>query len=604
MPEAEKSAEEKLYRMHIMLCAGTSCVSGGSLVIKEVLEHELERRGLSEEVRIIETGCNGFCQAGPIMVVYPEGIFYQKLTPEDIPYLVEEHFLKGRPVPSLYYKKPSSQEKIPLLNEIGFFSNQVLRALRNRGLIDAENIDEYIARDGYRALAKALTEMRPEEIIAEVKDSGLRGRGGAGFSTGMKWEFCAREKGDVKYAVCNADEGDPGAFMDRSILEGDPHAVLEGMAIAGRAIGASQGYIYVRAEYPLAIQRLHVAIEQAMNYGLLGDNIFDTDFSFHVNLYYGAGAFVCGEETALLISIMGKRGMPRPRPPFPAQKGLWDKPTILNNVETYANVPQIILNGAKWFASLGTGKSKGTKVFALTGDISNNGLIEVPMGTPLRTIIFDIGGGIRKRRKFKAVQMGGPSGGCLPSELLDTPVDYESVTQTGAIMGSGGMVVMDETNCMVDMARYFLEFTQDESCGKCPPCRIGTKIMLDLLTKITEGKGEEGDVELLEDLASVIKSSSLCGLGQTAPNPVLTTIRYFRDEYEAHIKDKYCPAHSCVALLKFKVIEEKCKKCGLCYKVCPVEAIIWEKKKTAFIDQQKCIKCRSCYDACPFMAIE
>lgn len=604
MPEPAEKPKEKFYRMHVMLCAGTSCVSGGSPAIKEILLHELERHGLSDEIRVVETGCNGFCQAGPLAAIYPDGIFYQKLKPEDIPYLVVEHFLKGRPVPSLFYQKPTSQEKVPLLNEIPFFSNQVLRTLRNRGLIDAENIDEYIARDGYQALHKAIFEMTPEQIIEEIKASGLRGRGGAGFPTGVKWEFCAREKSEVKYIVCNGDEGDPGAFMDRSVLEADPHAVLEGMAIAGRAIGAKQGYIYVRAEYPLAIQRLHVAIKQAMDYGLLGDNILGSDFSFHVSLYYGAGAFVCGEETALLMSIEGKRGMPRPRPPFPAQKGLWGKPTVINNVETLAVVAQIILNGAKWYASLGTEKSKGTKVFALTGDIVNNGLIEVPMGIPLRSIIFDIGGGIKKRRKFKAVQIGGPSGGCLPAELLDTPVDYESITKTGAIMGSGGMVVMDETACMVDMARYFLEFTQDESCGKCPPCRIGTKIMLDMLKKITEGKGEEGDIELLEDLAKTIISSSLCGLGQTAPNPVLTTIRYFRHEYEAHIRDKYCPAHSCPALLKFRVMEDKCKKCGLCAKACPVGAIIWEKGKTAFIDQEKCIKCRSCYAACPFMSIE
>ena len=604
MPEPASGSGEKFYRMHVMLCAGTSCVSGGSPAIKEIMLHELERHGLLDEVRIVETGCNGFCAAGPIAVIYPDGIFYQKLKPEDIPYVVVEHFLKGRPVPALFYQKPSSQEKVPLLNEIAFFKNQVLRVLRNRGLIDAENIDEYIARDGYQALHKAITQMTPQGIVTEMKGSGLRGRGGAGFPTGTKWEFCAREKGDGKYIICNGDEGDPGAFMDRSVLEADPHAVLEGMAIAGRAIGAKQGYIYVRAEYPLAIQRLHVAIRQAMDYGLLGDNILGTDFSFHVDLYYGAGAFVCGEETALLTSIEGKRGMPRPRPPFPAQKGLWGRPTVINNVETLANIPQILLHGSKWYASLGTDKSKGTKVFALTGDIVNTGLVEVPMGIPLRTIIFEIGGGIKKRRKFKAVQMGGPSGGCISTELLDTPVDYESITKTGAIMGSGGMVVMDETACMVDVARYFLDFTQDESCGKCTPCRVGTKIMLDMLTKITEGKGEEGDIELLGDLARTIASSSLCGLGQTAPNPVLTTIRYFRHEYEAHIKDKYCPSHSCPALLKFSVIEDRCKKCGLCVKVCPVDAVIWEKGKLAFIEKEKCIKCRSCYAACPFMAIE
>ena len=601
---AEETGHTKAYRQHLLLCAGTSCVAGGCREVREALVEELKKHNLQDEIRVAETGCNGFCAAGPIMIVYPDGIFYQKLSPEEMPFLVEEHFLKGRPVEKLFYKKPAAKEKIPMMMEVGFFGHQVLRALRNRGLIDPDYIDEYIARDGYKGLAKALTEMEPDQIIEEVKTSGLRGRGGGGFPTGVKWGFCAAQNSEIKYVLCNADEGDPGAFMDRSILESDPHSILEGMAIAAKALGATQGYIYVRAEYPLAIERLHRAIDQAHDYGLLGEDIFETGFNFDIELYYGAGAFVCGEETALMNSIMGKRGMPRPRPPFPAIKGLWNKPTVLNNVETFANIPQIILNGGYWYASLGTEGSKGTKVFAVTGDVKNIGLVEVPMGTPLRTIIYDISDGIKgKKRKLKGVQIGGPSGGCLPAELMDTPVDYESVTKTGAIMGSGGMVVMDDTSCMVDMAKFFLEFTQDESCGKCPPCRIGTKVMLDLLQKICDGKGEEGDIELLEELAAYIKSASLCGLGQTAPNPVLTTIRYFRDEYEAHIREKECPSHVCVNLLHFEVIEDDCTKCGLCKKACPVDAVIWEKKHYARIDKEKCIKCRSCYTACKFMAI-
>ena len=463
------------------------------------------------------------------------------------------------------------------MHDISFFGLQELRALRNRGIIDAEKIDDYIARSGYFAVARALMEMSAEQIISEIKESGLRGRGGAGFSTGMKWEFAAKARGDIKYALCNGDEGDPGAFMDRSILEADPHVVLEGMTIAAKAIGAHEGYIYVRAEYPLAVSRLRIAINQAREYGLLGKNILGSGFDFDVEIYQGAGAFVCGEETALMTSIEGKRGMPRPRPPFPAYQGLWKKPTILNNVETYANVPPIILNGAQWFNRLGTEGSKGTKVFAVTGAINNIGLVEVPMGTPLRTIIYDIGGGIPNRRKLKAVQLGGPSGGCIPESLVDTPVDFESITKTGAIMGSGGMVVIDETSCMVNLAKFFLEFTQDESCGKCTPCRIGTKVMLDILKNICAGKGAEGDVETLEDLSVTIKNASLCGLGQTAPNPVLTTIRYFRDEYDAHIKDKICPAVSCTDLIKFEVVSDLCKKCGKCAKACPVLAITWEK---------------------------
>ncbi|MBU0600557.1 NADH-quinone oxidoreductase subunit NuoF [bacterium] len=592
------------FRANLLICAGTGCVASGSLKVKAVLEDELKKKNLQNEVQIVLTGCNGFCAKGPLMVVYPEGIFYQGLNPENIPFLVEEHFLKGRPVKNLMYIPPVEKSPIPLMRDIPFFSHQILRVLRNRGLIDAEKIDEYIARDGYLGMGKALLEMTPEQIIQTVKESGLRGRGGAGFPTGLKWEFCAKAQGEVKYILCNGDEGDPGAFMDRSVLEADPHAVLEGMAIGAKAIGAHQGYLYVRAEYPLAITRLEIAIAQAKEYGLLGKNILNSGFDFEVEIYQGAGAFVCGEETALMTSIEGKRGMPRPRPPFPAHKGLWQKPSVLNNVETLANIPQIILNGGQWYASLGTEKSKGTKVFALTGAINNIGLIEVPMGIPLRQIIYDIGGGIPNKRKFKAVQMGGPSGGCIPESLIDTSVDYESITQTGAIMGSGGMVVMDETTCMVGIARFFLEFTQEESCGKCVPCRVGSNVMLNMLHEITEGRGKEGDIELLQELAEQIKDASLCGLGQTAPNPVLTTIKYFRNEYDAHIKDKYCPAHSCLALLKFEVNPKLCKMCGLCVKDCPVEAIKWEKKQVAVIDKEKCIKCKTCLANCRFMAIE
>lgn len=537
-----------VFRTHMLICAGTGCTSNRSLKVKEALEDELKKQGLQDEVKVVITGCNGFCAVGPVMVVYPEGIFYQKLTLEDVPHLVEEHILKGRPVTRLMYAEPVTEKRIPLLNEINFFSHQVLRALRNRGLIDPESIDEYIARDGCAALGKALTSMTPEEIIEEVKKSGLRGRGGAGFPTGLKWEFCAKARGDIKYVLCNGDEGDPGAFMDRSILEADPHAVLEGLTIAGKAVGAHQGYIYVRAEYPLAVERLKIAIQQAKEYGLLGENILGSGYNFDIEIYPGAGAFVCGEETALMTSIEGKRGMPRPRPPFPARRGLWRKPSVLNNVETLANIPQIILNGGDWYASIGTEKSKGTKVFALAGAVNNIGLVEVPMGIPLRDIIYDIGDGIQYGREFKAVQIGGPSGGCLPASMLDTPVDYESINATGAIMGSGGMVIMDETACMVDMAKFFLTFTQEESCGKCTPCRVGTKMMLDILTRISQGGGEESDIQTLEDLAKTIKTTALCGLGQTAPNPVLTTLRYFQSEFEAHVIDKVCPAKVCKRL--------------------------------------------------------
>lgn len=587
-----------------MLCGGTGCIAGGSLKLKHALDGELRKRGVQNEINVVLTGCNGFCAEGPVMTVLPDDIFYEKVTVADVPTVVEEHFIKGRPVQRLFYKEPLKKQTIPLTKDIPFFNLQVLRALRNKGLIDPEKIEEYIARDGYQAAAKALTEMTPEQVIAEVKGSGLRGRGGAGFPTGMKWEFCSKVKGDQKFILCNGDEGDPGAFMDRSIMEADPHVVLEGMIIGAKAIGADKGYIYVRAEYPLAVSRLQLAINQAKEFGLLGNDILGTGFNLDIEIYQGAGAFVCGEETALMRSLEGKRGMPRPRPPFPAVKGLWDKPTVLNNVETYANIPQIILNGAEWYRSLGTEKSTGTKVFALSGAISNIGLIEVPMGIPLRKIIYDIGGGIPKGRKFKAVQLGGPSGGCIPEHLLDTPVTYEDIMQTGAIVGSGGMVVMNDLNCMVSVAKFFLEFTAEESCGKCPPCRIGTTVMLDILKNITEGKGKPGDIELLQDMSHDIISTSLCGLGQTAPNPVLTTIKYFKDEYESHINEQWCKTGVCKDLCTFSVDEEKCKGCGACKRVCPQDAVAGEKKAAHRIDQVKCIQCRSCYEACKFDSIK
>ncbi|MDM8523185.1 NADH-quinone oxidoreductase subunit NuoF [Desulfococcaceae bacterium HSG8] len=593
----------KKVRTQLMLCGGTGCHSTGTPAVREALEKEIEQQGLSEEVQVVETGCNGFCAVGPVMLVQPDGIFYQKLDPKDIPYLVEEHFLKGRPVKKFFYKEPDSKETIPGMNDIPFFAHQQLRVMRNKGLIDPEVIDDYIARDGYFGAAKALQEMTPEQIVEEVKTSQIRGRGGAGFPTGIKWEFASKSPGDVKYVLCNADEGDPGAFMDRSILEADPHAVVEGMIIAARAINAHKGYIYARTEYPLAIRRLNIAITQAKEYGLLGKDILGTGFDFEIEIYEGAGAFVCGEETALMRSIEGKRGMPRPRPPFPAHKGLWEKPTILNNVETLANIPQIILNGGSWYASVGTETSKGTKVFALSGDIYNIGLLEVPMGISLRTVIYDIGGGIPKKKKFKAVQLGGPSGGCIPEQHLDTPVDYEEITKVGAIMGSGGMIVMDENTCMVDMARFFMDFIQDESCGKCTPCREGTRRLLQILEKICDGKGEPSDLESLDKLSAIIKDSALCGLGLTAPNPVLSTLRYFRDEYEAHIYEKRCPAKRCAALLKFEVDPELCTKCGACFRHCPTEAVIWKKKEIAVIDKEKCIKCMTCFEKCKFGSI-
>ncbi len=540
----------KVFRSHFLICGGTGCHASGTGKVKKALIEEIDKRGLSKDVKIVETGCNGFCALGPIMVAYPEGVVYMSIKPEDMPELVEEHLVKGRILQRLLYKEPTTKEVIPAMHDIPFFALQELRVLRNRGLIDPENIDEAIARDGYAGMAKALTELTQEQIIQEVLDSGLRGRGGAGFPTGLKWRFCFQSPGDIKYVLCNADEGDPGAFMDRSVLEADPHAVLEGMVIAAKAIGSHTGYIYCRAEYPLAIHRLNVAIGQAKEYGLLGKDILGTGFDFDLQIYQGAGAFVCGEETALMTSIEGKRGMPRTRPPFPAIAGLWQKPSILNNVETFANIGQIIKNGASWYNAVGTEKSKGTKVFALTGDVNNVGLVEVPMGTTLGQIVFDIGGGIPGGKKFKAAQLGGPSGGCIPSQHLNTPIDFERVTELGAIMGSGGMIVLDEDKCAVDVARFFMDFVQDESCGKCTPCREGTKRMLEMLTNITVGKGKEGDIETLNEMAGIIKNASLCGLGQTAPNPVLSTIRYFRDEYEQHIKDKRCKAVVCSALFK------------------------------------------------------
>lgn len=593
----------QIYRSHVLICGGTGCTASGSITLQEALQEELKKHKLENEVKIVQTGCFGLCEIGPIMVIYPEGAFYCQVQAEDIPELVEEHLVKGRILERLLYKEKATKEVHRSLTEIDFYKKQKRIALRNCGLINPEVIEEYIANDGYQALGKALTEMTREEVIETIKKSGLRGRGGGGFPTGLKWEFAYKARGDKKYVVCNADEGDPGAFMDRSTLEGDPHSILEAMTIAGYAIGADQGFIYVRAEYPIAVKRLQIAIDQAKEKGLLGKDIFGTGFNFDVELRLGAGAFVCGEETALLASIEGRRGEPRPRPPFPANEGLWGKPTLINNVETFANIPPIILNGWEWFASIGTERSKGTKVFALAGKVNNTGLVEIPMGTTLREVVFDIGGGIPNGKKFKAAQTGGPSGGCLPAELLDIPIEYDTLIQAGSMMGSGGMIIMDEDTCMVDIAKFFLQFTQDESCGKCPPCRIGTKRMLEILERITTGKGKEGDIELLEKLAKNIKASALCGLGQTAPNPVLSTIRYFRDEYEAHIKEKRCPAGSCQALLSFNILAEKCKGCGLCAKECPVNAITGEKRSPYTIDQDKCIKCGNCLEKCPFDAI-
>jgi len=592
----------ELYRSHVLVCGGTGCTSSGCLKIVDKLNEELDKHQLDKEVKVVKTGCFGLCEAGPIVIVYPEGAFYSQVKPEDVEKITEEHILKGRIVKELLYKDAVEEGKIKSIDEVNFYKKQQRIALKNCGVINPEVLEEYIAFDGYRALAKVLTEMTPMEVIELLKKSGLRGRGGGGFTTGMKWEFTAKAQGEQKYVACNADEGDPGAFMDRSILEGDPHAVVEAMAIAGYAIGADKGYVYIRAEYPIAVSRLQIAIDQAKEAGLLGENIFGTDFKFDLEIRLGAGAFVCGEETALINSIEGKRGMPRPRPPFPAHKGIWNMPTLLNNVETYANVPQIILNGAEWYSGIGTERSKGTKVFALGGKINNTGLVEIAMGTTLRDVIYEIGGGIPNGKDFKAVQTGGPSGGCIPKEYLDTEIDYDNLIALGSMMGSGGMIVMDEDNCMVDIARFFLDFTVEESCGKCPPCRIGTKRMLEILDKITEGKGVPEDIDNLQRLAESIKASSLCGLGQTAPNPVLSTLHYFRHEYEAHINEKRCPAGACQSLLNY-VITEGCKGCTLCVKECPVDAIAGEKKALHSIDTVKCIKCGACLSKCPFKAI-
>ena len=594
-----------LYRSHVLICGGTGCTSSGGAKLIEEFEAQLKTNGLENEVKVVKTGCFGLCALGPVVVVYPEGAFYSRVQKEDVAEIVTEHLLKGRIVKRLVYDETIHEEDntIKSLNDVDFYKKQMRVALRNCGVINPENIEEYIAFDGYKALATALTEMTPTDVINTIKDSGLRGRGGGGFPTGLKWEFASKSVNEQKYVCCNADEGDPGAFMDRSILEGDPHSVLEAMAIAGYAIGANQGYIYIRAEYPIAVQRLEIAIRQAKEYGLLGENIFGTDFSFDIGLRLGAGAFVCGEETALMTSIEGHRGEPRPRPPFPAVKGLWGKPTILNNVETYANIPVIINRGADWFKTIGTEKSKGTKVFALGGKINNTGLVEIPMGTTLREIVEEIGGGVPNGKKFKAAQTGGPSGGCIPASLIDTPIDYDSLISIGSMMGSGGLIVMDEDNCMVDIAKFFLEFTVDESCGKCTPCRIGTKRLLEILEKITKGNGTLEDLDRLELLCHSIKNASLCGLGQTAPNPVLSTLRYFRDEYIAHVVDKKCPAGVCKALTSYVIEEDKCKGCSACARKCPVGAITGEIRNPFTIDQSKCIKCGACMETCKFGAI-
>ena len=593
-----------MFRSNVLVCGGTGCTSSNSEQIIEKLQEEIKAQGLEKEVNVIRTGCFGLCALGPIMVVYPEGAFYSRVTVEDVPEIVSEHLLKGRIVKRLLYQETVVDDNTTKsLNETTFYAKQMRIALRNCGVINPENIDEYIAQDGYAALGKVLTEMTPQEVIDLVLASGLRGRGGAGFPTGRKWQFAANSKAEQKYACCNADEGDPGAFMDRSVLEGDPHSVLEAMAIAGYAIGANQGYIYIRAEYPIAVKRLQIAIEQAREYGLLGKNIFDSGFDFDIDIRLGAGAFVCGEETALMTSIEGKRGEPRVRPPFPAVKGLFGVHTVLNNVETYANIPQIILKGADWFRSIGTEKSPGTKVFALGGKITNTGLVEVPMGTTLREVVEEIGGGVPGGHTFKAAQTGGPSGGCIPAKLIDTPIDYDNLIAIGSMMGSGGLIVMDETTCMVDIAKFFLEFTVDESCGKCTPCRVGTKRLLEILNKITSGNGTLEDIDKMEELCYYIKENSLCGLGQTAPNPVLSTLKYYRDEYEAHVVEHRCPAGACKALTNYSIIADKCKGCTLCARNCPVGAISGSVKQPHVIDTTKCIKCGVCMEKCKFGAV-
>ncbi|MEG0571252.1 MAG: NADH-quinone oxidoreductase subunit NuoF [Oscillospiraceae bacterium] len=592
-----------MFRSHVLVCGGTGCTSSGSEQIISTLEREIAKNNLDSEVKVIKTGCFGLCALGPIMIIYPEGCFYSMVKVEDIPEIVSEHLLKGRIVKRLLYSETVTDDNVKSLNETNFYKKQHRVALKNCGVINPENIDEYIALDGYQALGDCLTKFTPQEVIQTIKDSGLRGRGGGGFPTGLKWDFAAKNEAEQKYVCCNADEGDPGAFMDRSILEGDPHVLIEAMAIAGYAIGATQGYVYVRAEYPIAVHRLQIAIDQAREYGLLGDDIFGTGFKFDISLRLGAGAFVCGEETALLTSIEGSRGEPRPRPPFPAVKGLFGMPTILNNVETYSNVPQIILKGADWFSSIGTPKSKGTKVFALGGKINNTGLVEVPMGTTLREIVEEIGGGIPNGKKFKSAQTGGPSGGCIPASLMDIEIDYDNLLSIGSMMGSGGLIVMDEDTCMVDIAKFFLEFTVDESCGKCTPCRVGTKRMHEILEQICKGNATLEDLDKLEELCYQVKASALCGLGQTAPNPVLSTLRYFRDEYIAHVVDKRCPAGVCKNLLSYEILEDKCKGCTLCSRVCPVGAIEGTVKNPHKIDKSKCIKCGACMEKCRFDAI-